>query len=113
MSEGEGLTLDKWIEIIEHVRAKIDKLPASDRLDVCASMVKCVDAVRNSSTGWLTWLTAPATMSEFSDVELSGFFGQIRDIASKFLDLDLYASRLLFSKLDKGKEKNGETRGVV
>lgn len=112
MSEEGGLTLDKWIEVIENVRAKIDKLPSKDRLDVCSSMVKCVDAVRNSSTGWLTWLTAPATMAEFSEVELAGFFEQIRDISRKFLDLDLYASRLLFSKLDKEKEKNG-VQGVV
>ncbi len=111
--ESQGLSLDKWIEIIESVRAKIDKLPCKDRLDVCASMTKCVDAVRNSSTGWLTWLTAPTTMNEFSEDELSEFFKQICDISRKFLDLDLYASRLLFSKLEKGKEKNGETRGVV
>ncbi len=112
MSEGEGLSLEKWIQIIENVRAKIDSLPHKDRLEVCASMAKCVDALRNSSNGWLTWLAAPTTMNEFSEGELSEFFSQVREISRKFLDLDLYASRLLFSKVEKGTKKD-DMPGVV
>ncbi len=115
MSEEQDgvLSLSKWIDIIERVRAKVDNLSGKDRLEVCASMAKCVDAVRNSSQGWLTWLSVPTTMDQFSEDELSEFFNRIKDISRKFLDLDLDASRVLFSKMEKENVKNGDAPGVV
>ena len=109
MSESEGpLTLAKWISIVESVRARIDGLPDKDRLELCSSMMKCVDAVRNSAIGWQTWLAAPTTMREFTEAELVNWFKQVRGITTRFLDLDLDASRLLFSKLEASKEKEKE-----
>lgn len=105
--------MQQWIEVVEAVRETINKLPVDDRLQLCGSMLKCVESLRNSCTAWSTWLTSPNTMAIFAQSDLAGFFVKLREATESLLDLNLDASRLLYATVEKEKPNDNHEWGVV
>ena len=97
---------DKWIEQTEETLAKLKKLEPRDRMDIAAAITDLMGAIVVSITGWNMWLVNLNAVRRFDEQELRGYFDEMRNMATSFLELDLKVT----GKLDKQEQekKKGE-----
>jgi hypothetical protein len=92
MSEQTG---HDWVERTKERIRQLEALDLKDRFACYVALWKVVEAVRESVSGWHSWLVRPGIMADFSEEELNDFRVSLREMAIRFLRFDIKATEKL------------------
>jgi len=92
MSESSKLD---WVAKTEERIKQLEALDLKDRFACYVALWKVVEAVRESVSGWHSWLVRPGIMADFSEEELKDFCLNMRKMAIQFLEFDMKATEKL------------------
>ena len=85
--------MSEWIEKSEKILEEIRGLHPKDRLGLVSAIAKCNIALARSVNGWAVWLGDPRVMEKISEEDLKEIFGKFREIALKFIAVDVEFTR--------------------
>jgi hypothetical protein len=91
---GEQIGHD-WVERTKERIRQLEALDLKDRFACYVALWKVVEAVRESVSGWQSWLVRPGIMADFSEDELKDFCLNMRKMAIQFLEFDMKATEKL------------------
>ena len=101
--------LDGYIEQVKDHVKKLKDLSPKDKLDIVAGLEECNSHIHASTIGWAKWLSSSRLMKKFSEEDLQKYLEVMREVAEKFLLLDMEATEKMIeieSKSKKKEEKN-------
>lgn len=108
---------ERWIKRSESAIDNLEELSEvedKDRLDLVKSIKYSLAILSRSIKGWGVWVNNPATMANFSKVELEAMEETLTEFASKFVEYDIESTQLGLEKDMKRKSsENKKIRFIV
>jgi len=98
--------VNKWIKKVEKQIQSFRDLKPTDRLEFVSALKQLNEAVAASTVGWDSWIKNPEVMKVFKQEELSELFDSFRELAIKFLELDIKYSREFLNKTKTREKKS-------
>jgi hypothetical protein len=88
-------TSHDWIEMTKERIRQLEALDLKDRLACYVALWMIIEALRQSISGWHSWLVRPGIIADFSEEELRDFSRNMRETAINFLKFDIKATEKL------------------
>jgi hypothetical protein len=88
-------TSHDWVEMTKERIKQLEALDLKDRFACYVALWSIIEAIRQSISGWHSWLVRPGIIADFSEDELRDFSQNMREIAINFLKFDIKATEKL------------------